>query len=166
MPCYYTDTPAATQTTSATPNSANDCFFLNPGATQSLWLMYVIANGKAAALTALSGINIRIEKWTSTPSSGGTAITPAPTHPGYQAAKHTAGYSASTVTSGTGGPTILGSFGFGVSSPGVWGNPTGQATNLDAAYALPGGSASNSIDLFNISPTASLNFELTVGTAE
>jgi hypothetical protein len=165
MTCYYTDTPAATQTTNSSANTTNDCLFLAVGATRNLWLQYILANGKAAALTALSGINIRLQKWTSTASSGGTSITPAPVDPGYQAAKHTAGYSASAVTSGTGGPTLLGSFGFGVSSPGVWGNTTGQSTNLDACPMLQA-AATQSIDALNISPTASLNFEMMAGTAE
>jgi hypothetical protein len=159
MPCFYSDVPGATQTTNAVASTANDCFFLKPGV-RTLWLKAVYPTGRGAILTAISGISYRIEKWFTTSASGGTAITPSPNDPGYQAAKHTAGFAAATVTSGTGGPTLMASFGSGTTSPGNWIAPT-----LDDAYSLEG-SANMSLDIFNVSGGLSLPFELFTGTAE
>jgi hypothetical protein len=160
MPLFYSDVPGARQTTNATPSTPNDCFFIAPGATRTVWLNAVFPSGQGATLTAISGISFRIEKWTTTASSGGTAITPTPNDPGYQAAKHTAGFSAGTVTSGTGGPTLCASFGSGTTSPGNW-----IAPQPDQGYSLQA-AATQSLDIFNISGAASLNFELFTGTWE
>src|SRR4029077_19771227 len=92
MPLFYTDVPGATQTTNAAANTANDCFFIKPGATRTVWIKAIYPEGRGATLTAISGISYRLEKWTATASSGGTAITPSPNDTGYQAAKHTAGF--------------------------------------------------------------------------
>jgi hypothetical protein len=160
MPLFYTVVPGATQTTNATPNTANDCFFIAPGATRTVWLKAIFPEGRGATLTSISGISYRLEKWTTTASSGGTAVTPSPNDPGYQAAKHTAGFSAATVVSGTGGPTLMLSIGSGTTSPGNWIAPT-----LDDAYSLQA-AATQSLDIFNVSGAASLVFELSVGTVE
>ena len=162
---YYTSTPGATQTTNATPNTENDAFFLAPGTGRTMFVVYIVLQGRGATLTSVSGISIRLKKWTSTASSGGSAITPTPVNPGYQASKHTAGFSATTVTSGTGGPTLLGSFGMGTTSPGGWGSPQAAAGNLDQAFDLES-AATQSIDMFNVSGAASLVFEAFAGTAE
>lgn len=160
MPLFYTDVPGAIQTTNAAANTANDCFFVKPGATRTVWVKAIYPEGRGATLTAISGISYRLEKWFTTASSGGTGITPSPNDPGYQAAKHTAGFSATTVTSGTGGPTLMLSIGSGTTSPGNWIAPT-----LDEAYSLEA-AATQSLDIFNISGATSLNFELSVGTVE
>jgi hypothetical protein len=158
---YYKDTPGAIQTTNATPNTANDCGFIKPGATRTVWLRAVNLQGKMGGATSLSNIGVRFEKWTTTASSAGTAITPSPDDPGYQAAVHTAAFSATTVTSGTGGPTLQLSLGCGVSSYSPWQAlaDLGDAPSVAAA-------ATQSIDWFNTSPTASQNFEIQLGTAE
>jgi hypothetical protein len=160
MPLFYSDVPGATQTTNATPSTANDCFFVVPGSTRTVWINAIYPTGRGAALTALTGISYRLEKWTSTASSGGTSITPSPKDPGYAAAKHTAGFSASAVTSGTGGPTLMLSIGSGTTSPGNWIAPT-----LDQAYSLLA-AATQSLDIFNVAGTASLTFELSTDTVE
>ena len=162
---YFTDVPGATQTTNGTPNTANDALFIAAGSGRTVWVTWAQVQGRGAGLTAVSGISFRLEKWTTTASSAGTAVTPSPDDKGYQAAKHTAGYSATTVTSGTGGPTLLGSFGCGSTSPGGWGSPQAASGNLDQAYSLES-AATQSIDMFNVSGTASLVFEASVGTAE
>lgn len=162
MPLFYTDVPGAIQTTNATPLNANDCFFIAQGATRGVWIKAIYPEGRGALLTSISGITYRLEKWTTTPSSGGSAITPSPNDVGYQAAKHTAGFSASTVTSGTGGPTLMMSIGSGTTSPGNWIAPT-----LDEAYFLEAkAAAAQSLDIFNVSGAASVNFELSVATVE
>ena len=160
MPLFYTDVPGAIQTTSASPLTANDCFFIAPGAARTVWLNAIYPSGRGATLTAISGITYRLEKWFTTASSGGTAITPSPNDPGYQAAKHTAGFSASTVTSGTGGPTLMLSIGSGTTSPGNWVAPT-----PDQGYSLQA-AATQSLDIFNVAGAASLNFEMSVGAWE
>jgi hypothetical protein len=160
MPLFYTDVPGATQTTNAAPNTPNDCFFIAPGATRTVWLNAIYPTGRGATLTSISGISYRLEKWTTTASSGGTAITPSPNDPGYQAAKHTAGFSAATVTSGTGGPTLMLSIGSGTTSPGNWIAPT-----PDQGYSLQA-AATQSLDIFNVAGAASLVFEMSVGTWE
>jgi hypothetical protein len=160
MPLFYMDVPGATQTSNGSANTANDCFFAKPGAARTLWVNAIYPEGRGANLTSISGISYRLEKWTSTASSGGSAITPTPVDPGYQAASHTAGFSASTVTSGTGGPTLLMSIGSGTTSPGNW-----IAPNLDMAYSLQAGD-NKSIDVFNISGAISLVFEMSIGAAE
>ncbi len=159
MPLFYTDVPGALQTTNGSANTTNDCTFIKPG-TRTCWLNAIYPEGRAAGSTTISGITFRLEKWFTTASSGGTSLTPSPNDIGYQAAKHTAGWSASAVTPGTGGPTLMLSIGTGVSAPGNWIAPT-----LDQAYALEG-SANQSLDIFNISGSISLNFELSWGVAE
>jgi hypothetical protein len=160
MPLFYTDVPGATQTTNATPGTANDCFFIAPGSARTVWLNAIYPVGRGANLTNISGISYRLEKWTSTASSGGTAVTPSPNDPRYSAATHTAGYSASTVTPGTGGPTLMLSIGSGTTSPGNWIAPT-----LDQGYSL-NAAATQSLDIFSVSAAASLSFELSTGTVE
>lgn len=160
MPLFYTDVPGAIQTTNATPLTANDCFFLAVGATRTMWLKAIYPEGRGASLTSISGISYRLEKWFTTASSGGTAVTPSPNDAGYAAAKHTCGFAVATVTPGTGGPTLMLSIGSGTTSPGNWIAPT-----LDESYALLAAST-QSLDIFNVSGAASLNFEISTGTVE
>jgi hypothetical protein len=159
MPLFYSLVPGAIQTTNATPLTANDCLFVAPG-TRTLWVKAIYPEGRGAMLTSISGITYRLEKWTTTASSGGTALTPSPNDPGYQAAKQTAGWAVGAVTSGTGWPKLMLSVGSGTTSPGNWIAPT-----LDEGYSLEG-SATQSLDIFNASGAASLNFELSLGTVE
>lgn len=161
MPLFYTSVPGAIQTTNATPLTANDCFFIKPG-TRSIWVNALYPTGRSAADTSITGITYRLEKWTTTASSAGTAVTPSPNDVGMQAAKASAGWAVATVTSGTGGPTLLLSIGSGASSPGPWMVPLSA---LDQAYTVEG-SATQSIDVFCASGVASKNFELSVGHVE
>jgi hypothetical protein len=161
MPAFYTITPGATQTTNATPSTANDCMFVAPGVA-SMWVTGYVPHGFQSGQTSLTAIGYRLEKWTTTASSGGTAVTPAPTNPTYRASRQTSGWSASTVTSGTGGPTLLASIGTGPTSPNQY-----IATRADFtdAFGLDA-SATQSIDVFNICPIASFVFEAFMTTAE
>ena len=160
MPLFYTCVPGAIQTTNATPLTANDCFFVSPGATRTVWVNAIYPTGRGALLTSISGISYRLEKWTTTKSSGGTAITPSPKDPGYQASLHTSAFAVGALTSGTGGPTLMLSIGSGATSPGNWIAPT-----LDQAYSLAA-AANQSLDIFSASGAASQNFELSVDTVE
>jgi hypothetical protein len=161
MPFVYSDVPGAIQTTNASALTANDCFFVKPGATRPIWLKALWVTGRGAGLTAISGITLRLEKWFTTASTGGTSITPSPKDDAAPAAGHTAAYSATTVTSGTGGPTLLCSVGSGAASPG----PPWSAPTLDDSYELSA-AATKSIDIFNVSGTASLNFEVSLDVQE
>jgi hypothetical protein len=162
MPCYYTIMPGALQTTNATPNTENDSLFVTPGSAKGAWVRMLKIAGRMGGATSLSAITARVKKWTTTASSAGTSITPAPDEVGFQAAKAAAGYSATAVTSGTGGPTLLGLLSCGVTSADYWQAPQ---TSLDDAYGLEP-AATKSIDCFVSSPTASQNYELWLGIAE
>lgn len=142
--------------THATPNTEIEHIFVKPG-TRNVALLSLLANGKGAGLTTLTGIALRIKKWTTTSAAGGTAATPAPQDIGSQASKATAGWTlAASVTAGTGGPTFLGHIGFGGSGPGGW-----IAENPDAMPMLEG-SDNKSFGIWSISGTASMNFEPTL----
>lgn len=157
----YGVVPGVIQTSNATPSTENDCFFVAAGsAGRSSALIGFYCHGRGAGLTAISGITHRIKKWFTTAAAGGTAITPSPRDPGAQASKCTAGFAVATVTSGTGGPTLMLSIGCGAAGPGGW-----VAPNPDAGILVEAGSA-DSLDDFNSSGTASLNFELSAEVAE
>lgn len=145
-------------TTNSSANTDNDTAFIKPG-TRNIAVQALIVGGKGAGLTALSGIAYRLKKWTTTASSGGTANTPAPSDPGAQACKATAGWGATAagvVTSGTGGPTFQCGCVSGAAGPGGW-----TAANPDSMKVLEG-SANQSMDLFSSSGTVSLNFEANI----
>jgi hypothetical protein len=143
--------------TSGSTNTEIDAAFIRPGASRVVALIALRVQGKAAGLTALSGIAVRIKQWTTTASSGGTAVTPNPVDNLAPACVATAGMGTgggtSAVTSGTGGPNLVGGCGMGASGPGAW-----TAPNPDGAIVLDGGAA-KSTDLFSSSGTASLNYE-------
>lgn len=153
MPFVYGVVTGAIQTTNATPLTANDCAFFKPGATRNLSLQALYLQGRGAGLTAISGISIRVEKWFTTSSSVGTAVTPAPRDIGMQAAKGTAAFAVATVTSGTGGPTLMLAIGCGAAGPGGW-----VAPNPDSLMTVEA-AANQSLDLFCASGTASMSFE-------
>lgn len=152
MPFVYSSQPTSNITTSGTPNTEVDNFFLKPGA-RNVWLQSVLIIGKGAGLTAISGIVVRGKKYTTTAGSAGTAVTPTPRDPGAQACKATNANGTTAVTAGTGGPTQFLTIGCGAAGPGGW-----VAPNPDSMVVLEG-SANHSLDLFNSSGTASLNFE-------
>lgn len=145
--------------TSGTANTEIDAMFVKPG-TRNIAIQALIVGGKGAGLTALSGIAYRLKKWTTTASSVGTAITPAPSDPGAQAAKATAAGASAGVTSGTGGPTLQCGCVSGAAGPGGW-----VAPNPDSMKQLEG-SANNSMDLFVASGTVSLNYEANIEHVE
>lgn len=143
--------------TSGTTNTEIDFYFLKPGATRALNVLNASVQGKGGGLTALSGISIRGKHWTSTASSGGTSSTPAPKHNLAPACVATAAFGAGggtgAVTSGTGGPSIVGYAGMGASGPGGW-----VAVNPDDVPSLDG-NATKTFDLFSAAVTVSLAFE-------
>lgn len=147
-------------TTSSSTNTEIEHTFVKPG-TRNVALLSLLGNGKGAGLTALTGISLRIKKWTSTSAAAGTAATPVPVDVGMQACKATAGWTAAaSVTAGTGGPTFVGHIGFGGAGPGGW-----VAENPDAMPVLEG-SDNKSFGIWSISGTASMNFEKTLSFQE
>jgi hypothetical protein len=159
---YTTPTKSVTDpfTTSATPLTEVDSMFLKPGA-RNLSAVLLQVLGRAAGATTLSGLAYRLKKWTTTPSSSGTAITPAPHDPGAQAATATAAAASGGVTSGTGGPIICAVAGSGVGGPGGW-----AARDADSAIVLQGSSTTSSLDLFVASGSASLSYEAAIDHQE
>lgn len=142
-------------TTSSSTNTEIEHKFIKPG-TRNVRMKAILINGKGAGLTALTGISVRLKKWTTTSAAGGTAATPVPADPGMQACKATAGWTAAaSVTAGTGGPTFLGHCGCGGAGPGGW-----VAEDPDSLYVLEG-SDNKSFGIWSISGTASMNFEAT-----
>lgn len=160
MPFVYTVTPGVKQTTNATPGTENDCLFIKPGATRNVNLKALFPHGRGAGLTTILGIFYNIKKWTTTASSAGTAITPSPNDVGAQAAKATAAYAVATVTSGTGGPTLLGMLGSGAAGPGGW-----IASDGDSVKTLEAAD-NKSIDVFASAGAASLDFGLSAEITE
>lgn len=138
---------AGNLTTNGTPATETEAWFLKPGV-RNAYLQAIAMIGKAAGLTSLSGIVMRVIRW-ATASTGGTGITPTPNDPGYQAAKATA---ASRPTSGT---TRTNRFitGCGVSSLGGWTSPNPES------YEVQEGGAATSISGMDASGSASMLYE-------
>lgn len=150
--------------TSGSANTLIDFAFLKPGAGAKPMINDLRGAGRGAQLTSLSGISLIMKLWT-TASTGGTAMTPAPTQfSGAVAASATAGAGASggtgAVSSGSGGGVFRGGIGFSGSGPGAWAAQTPDQVVDQAA----GGSSS--VDLESLSGTASLNFDWWLGFME
>jgi len=162
LPFAYGVVPAVNFTTSATPNTEIDALFVAPKtaasgtAVRSVFVRAVNGVGKGAGLTALTGIVQRFKRWTTTASSGGTAITPQPRASGTPAALCTSGGATGGVTSGTGGPLYQAGFGHSATGPGQWSDlgDVNKAIQID-------GNLANSFDVFNASGTASMVHEVT-----
>ena len=149
MPMVYATSlaTAGNLTTNATPNTETDAFFLKAGARNAA-LQDITVGGKGAGLTAISGIAFRVVKF-ATASTAGTGMTPAPVDSSMSAATATAG------SRPTAGATRTNRFVFtcGAAGPGGW-----VAPNQDSMELQPG-SAATSVDMFDVSGTASLNYE-------
>lgn len=168
MPFIYTSASVQKLENFSTSSGANtqlDQFFLKPGASRPAAIVAIRVQGKAAGLTALSGISLRLGHWTTTASTSvaATSTTPAPKNNLAPACVATAGMvssASSTVTSGTGGPLYVGYASMGASGPGGW-----VAINPDDVPLLDGG-ATRSTDLFSSSPTANMGYEFEVDNQE
>jgi len=156
MPFVYGISPAANQATSATPNTEVDGLFVAAGATASVAIQSLFVCGKGAALTAISGIIFRIKWWT-TASTAGSAITPTPRGATTPASICTA---ASGPTAGTGGGTYQLAIGCGAAGPGGW--VALNAASMPSIRAASG----DSLDVYNASGTASLNYEQSLEVVE
>ena len=143
--------------TSTSSNTELDQFFLKPGASRTMAMAALRVQGKGNALTALSGISIRMKQWTASASTsvGATSTTPTPKNNLVPACVATAGMvttSTSNLTSGTTG-LYCGLASMGASGPGGW-----VSINPDDQALLDGG-ASKSLDLISSSPLGSAAWE-------
>lgn len=140
---------------SDTPNTELDQVSMRPGA-RNVSITAVVAGGRGDSLIALSGIAFRMKRWTITPTGSGTLIALSPVDPGSQTCKSVVGADSSRfglALNGAGGPIYLGGFSAGAAAPGGW-----KARNPSMAMWLEG-SASQSIDMYNSSPVASLRYD-------
>jgi hypothetical protein len=149
---FGTSAVAENFATSGTANTPIESVRINPGTGRAVSLQSILAGGKGAALTSLSGISYRIRKWTTTAAAGGTSLAQAPRDLGAQAAKFTTGGASAGVT---GGPTYLGGFTTGGAGPGGW-----TAPNADSMPVLES-AATQSFGIWVQSGTISMNYEIT-----
>lgn len=150
MPAIYTDslgTPG-TLTTNASANTATETFFLKPATTRSIYLSLLYCGGQGAAATTLSSIMLRCGKW-GTASTGGTAMSSAPTDGGSQAATATNGSRSTAGTTRTNGGVFVNS---GIATGNFW-----ASENPDTMPMMP---ASNAGSLFveDLGTSASMVF--------
>ena len=157
MPFGYIVSPATAgnTTTNSSANTESDFLTIKPG-TRDFRLVALYVIGKAAALTAISGIAIRLARF-STASTSGTSATPQPKDDLAPAAKQAAATGSVSAGSGRTNGLVIGC---GVAGPGGW-----VARDDNQKYCLSGG-GSDSIDAISISATASLNFEFSAETEE
>lgn len=153
---YSTGTNGTTLTSSGTPNTEVDDLFIKAGTGRGVGIQGIYIHGKAAALSAISGLTMRLKKWT-TASTAGTSVTPQSADPGAQAAKFTSAYSP---TAGSGGGLYHLSIGCSAGGPGGWTAPNQDSLKvLESAYA-------GSFDLYSAAGTASLIHEISVEAVE
>jgi hypothetical protein len=127
-------------------------------ATRGFDVLSILAGGRAAAATTLTGISFKARRWT-TVGTGGGAIVPAPRRVGTTAST-TAADSSSALTQGTVSGAYQVAFTCGGSTPGGW-----AAYNEDARIHVEAGSA-DEIAINSICGVASQNLELSADIAE
>lgn len=160
MPMVYTSSLATpgTSATSGTPNTEVGTISIktaSQGRNLGFQAAYVI--GRGAGLTAISGIAFRIMTAT-TASTAGTATTPSPKDTGMQAATGVAATGQTISSTGRKNHVI---FGCGAAGPGGWVSP-----NPDSLIVITPNATAPSMDLLNVSGTASLNYEWSVEHTE
>lgn len=143
-------------TSSGTPNTEVEDWFVKAGTGRSVGIQQILPHGKGAAVAAISGLSLRLKKWT-TASTAGTAVTPQPADPGAQAAKHT---TAVSPTAGSGGGLYHLEIGCGAGSPGGWAAPNQDSLKvLESAFA-------GSFDVVSAAGTASMVHAVALETVE
>ena len=158
MPMCYTSSLATpgNSACSGTPGTETDTFSIRPASAvpaRNVIVQAAYVIGKAAGLTAISGIVFRIIRaTTASVTTGGVATTPNPKDAGMQAATATAVTGLTTISST--GRTNHVIFGCGAAGPGGW-----VAPNPDSTVVVTPASTVPSIDLVAASGTPSLNYE-------
>lgn len=144
--------------TNGTPNVESYHISMKPGP-RTLYATRLTVGGKCTELTALSGIALRLKKWTATPSGLIVVIIPTPLDTGTQACGAAVG-GPNPASIGTGGPQYLGGCVCNAGGPGGW-----AARDLSMAPALEG-SVNQSIDLVSSSALANTRFDVVMGIQE
>lgn len=159
MPFVYgvEGAPATPYASSATPNTEDPTLVIRQ-ATRGVDIQAFYARGRGAALTAITGIDFRLRRWT-TAGSGGTAITPAPRRIGTTAST-TAADKVTAITPGTVSGAYQLGFGCGAAGPGGW-----VARDGDSAIHLEAGGA-DEIDVNSVSGVASMLHTISAEIAE
>jgi hypothetical protein len=153
MPFVYTDSlaTAGNLTTNGSASTETETFFLKPGATRSAYLQMLSVNGKGAAATTLSSIELRTGKW-GTASTSGTGLAmiakdaSMPTVVSTGSSRSTAG-----TTRTNAGPIVS----CGVTSSGLW-----RDNDPDNMVSVAAGNA-GSIFAADVGSSASLVFSFT-----
>lgn len=149
MPFVYgvEGAPATPYACHATPNTEDPTLVLRQ-ATRGFDLQALFAQGRGAALTAITGIGYRVRRWT-TAGSGGTSITPAPRRIGTTAST-TAADKVSAITPGTVSGAYQLAFSCGAAGPGGW-----VARDEDSMIHVEGG-GSDELNINSVCGVASL----------
>jgi hypothetical protein len=148
---FVYDVNAATAgnlTTNGTPGTETETLFIKPGANRSAGIRRFDVQGKAAAVSTLSGLIFRFLKW-ATASTSGTTTVPRPRDSGMPAASATASTRPTVGSTRVNGPII----GCSISGPNCWTTP-----DDDGVFRLAAGNA-GSLSIADASGTASLTFE-------
>jgi hypothetical protein len=156
MPFVYSVDAGTLYTAGAT--NTEDPTIVVRQAVRGVDLTGMYAAGRANAATTISGLNIRVRRWT-TAGSGGTAVVPAPRRIGTTASTAPVD-KATAITPGTVSGAYQVSFGFGKAGPGGW-----VARDADSAIHLEGGGA-DELSLNSIGTEASLTFILSCEIVE
>lgn len=148
----YNITPTASVATSASANTDVDHLRTLTVAGRAARIIGCYLIGKGAALTSLTGIVIKLKRF-STPSTVGSAITPAPRDIVAAPAADLTAFTGPTI--GT-TPTIQVAFGCGAAGPGGWVAPNEKA----GIFLGAGGGANGNLDLISqTGGTTAMNFE-------
>ena len=149
MPFVYgvDGAPATPYASHATPNTEDPTLVLRQ-ATRGFDLQALFAQGRGAALTAITGIGYRVRRWT-TAGSGGTSITPAPRRIGTTAST-TAADKVTAITPGTVSGAYQLAFGCGAAGPGGW-----VARDEDSMIHVEGG-GSDELNVNSVAGVASM----------
>jgi hypothetical protein len=160
MPFIYAVVPGAEQTTNATPGTENDSFFVKAGSHAQPVRARSLLPRQGRGPHRDLGHRVPHQEVDVDRELGGHGDHAGAARRRHAGAKGTAAYSASALTSGTGGPTLLLTAGCGAAGPGGWVAPDADSVmTLEAA-------ATQSIDAFVSSGTASMKYEMSAEIGE
>jgi hypothetical protein len=141
-------------TCSGTPNTETGAISFKPPVVlpaRTIYLQAVYVQGRATALTTISGIIFRVIRVT-TASTAGTATTPNPKDTGFAAATATAVTGQTISATGRTNHVV---FGCGAAGPGGWVAPNPDSMIVQPAVVT----TAPSLDVVAASATASLTYE-------
>ncbi len=146
----------------ATPNTSVSHLRFLTAAGRAVSIQALYLQGRDSAATSISGLSVRLIRWSTTASSVGTAGGVRARDPGAPASSIAAvanfATDASVITQGTGGPTLQLMTGCGRAGPGGW-----VAPNPDSMiYLAPAGGVNGNLDMTSGSGGASISFDATI----